>query len=155
MSHPVRHVGERSTVAEAARIMRDLDVGAVPVCDGQHRLVGVITDRDIALRVAAEGCDSAATEVKDVMTRDPIACDVDSRLSDVAGVMEKFQIRRVPIVDSSDKVVGLVTLDDLLALLSEEMADMGKGIAGALFRRPSQSEPAETAMPLNWIICYL
>jgi CBS domain-containing protein len=80
---------------------------------------------------------------------------VDKGLHDLTAVMHTHHVRRVPIVDSSDKVVGLVTLDDLLALLSEEMADMGKGIAGALFRRPSQSEPAETAMPLNWIICYL
>ena len=127
MSHPVRHVGERSTVAEAARIMRDLDVGAVPVCDGQHRLVGVITDRDIALRVAAEGCDSAATEVKDVMTRDPIACDVDSRLSDVAGVMEKFQIRRVPIVDQG-YLVGIVSVADL-ALETEDAALTGRVVS--------------------------
>jgi len=141
-------------VAEACHLLREKNVGCVIATDGGH-VRGILTDRDIALQVTGEKRDPQQTTVREVMHANPIRISVDKGLHDLTAVMHTHHVRRVPIVDSSDKVVGLVTLDDLLALLSEEMADMGKGIAGALFRRPSQSEPAETAMPLNWIICYL
>jgi CBS domain-containing protein len=141
-------------VAEACHLLREKNVGCVIATDGGH-VRGILTDRDIALQVTGEKRDPQQTTVREVMHANPIRISVDKGFHDLTAVMHTHHVRRVPIVDSSDKVVGLVTLDDLLALLSEEMADMGKGIAGALFRRPSQSEPAETAMPLNWIICYL
>ena len=141
-------------MAEACHLLREKNVGCVIATDGGH-VRGILTDRDIALQVTGEKRDPQQTTVREVMHANPIRISVDKGLHDLTAVMHTHHVRRVPIVDSSDKVVGLVTLDDLLALLSEEMADMGKGIAGALFRRPSQSEPAETAMPLNWIICYL
>ena len=141
-------------MAEACHLLREKNVGCVIATDGGH-VRGILTDRDIALQVTGEKRDPQQTTVREVMHANPIRISVDKGLHDLTAVMHTHHVRRVPIVDSSDKVVGLVTLDDLLALLSEEMADMGKGIAGALFRRPSQSEPTETAMPLNWIICYL
>ena len=141
-------------MAEACHLLREKNVGCVIATDGGH-VRGILTDRDIALQVTGEKRDPQQTTVREVMHANPIRISVDKGLHDLTAVMHTHHVRRVPIVDSSDKVVGLVTLDDRLALLSEEMADMGKGIAGALFRRPSQSEPAETAMPLNWIICYL
>jgi CBS domain-containing protein len=89
------------------------------------------------------------------MHANPIRISVDKGLHDLTAVMHTHHVRRVPIVDSSDNVVGIVTLDDLLVLLSEEMTDMGEGIAGALFRRPSPSEREASPMPLNWIMSYL
>jgi predicted transcriptional regulator len=79
---------------------------------------------------------------------------VNRKLSDLTTVMHTYHVRRVPIVDEQDKVVGLVTLDDLLVLLSNEMGDMRESVSGALFHPPAPIEHLE-AMPLDWISSYL
>ena len=142
------------SVAEACRLLQEKNVGCVVATDGDQ-VRGILTDRDIALKVAGEKRDAQRTTVREVMRANPICISVNKSLHDLTAVMHAHHVRRVPIVDAGDKVVGIVTLDDLLVLLSEEMSDMGKGISGALFRKPSPSEPAETDMPLNWIMSYL
>jgi signal-transduction protein with cAMP-binding, CBS, and nucleotidyltransferase domain len=107
------------------------------------------------LKVAGEKRDPQQTTVREVMHANPLCISVDKGLYDLTAVMHAHHVRRVPIVDAGEKVVGIVTLDDLLVLLSEEMSDMGKGISGALFRKPSPSESAESDMPLHWIMSYL
>jgi CBS domain-containing protein len=142
------------SVAEACRLLQEKNVGCIVATEsGQVR--GILTDRDVALKVTGEKKDPQHTKVRDVMRADPIRIAVDKSLHDLTSLMHVHHVRRVPIVDGGDKLLGIVTLDDLLMLLSEEMADMGKGISGALFRRPSPSGPAETVMPLDWLMSYL
>ena len=142
------------SVAEACRLLQEKNVGCVVATDGDQ-VRGILTDRDIALKVAGEKRDAQRTTVREVMRANPVRISVNKGLHDLTAVMHAHHVRRVPIVDAGDKVVGIVTLDDLLVLLSEEMSDMGEGIAGALFRKPSPSEPTESDMPLNWIMSYL
>lgn len=102
------------SIARAARLMRDLDIGALPVVDdwSARRLLGVITDRDIATRCSAEAHEASCV-VRDHMSTEPlVTCPADAHLLDVIRTMERHQLRRVPIV-IADEVVGMVTLADI------------------------------------------
>jgi CBS domain-containing protein len=101
-------------LSEAARTMRDLDVGILPVVDGagSRRLLGVVTDRDITVRAVAEGRDGASL-VEQCMTRGVEPCHPDDRVRDVLHVMERERVRRVPVVDHSGALVGIIAQADL------------------------------------------
>ena len=99
-------------ICEAAKVMKDYDVGMLPVCDGE-RLVGSLTDRDLAIRAVAEGADSLSTKVKEVMTSNVCWCFEDQDLEDAAKIMEEKQIRRLPIVNRGKRLVGIISLGDL------------------------------------------
>ena len=101
-----------STVQEAAEMMGELDVGALPVGTAEHML-GVLTDRDILYRLVARGLDATATTAAEVMTTPVIACDVDDTVSGVMDAMASHHIRRMPVQDARGRVVGWVTLADL------------------------------------------
>ncbi len=109
------------TVATAATIMLDRDVGLLPVVESieSKKLIGVLTDRDLAIRIAAEGLDPRTTRTGEIMTRDPGTCSPDDHIDAVIEVMEKRQVRRVPIVDNTGRLVGIVAQADL-ALRSAE-----------------------------------
>ena len=109
--HP-ETVGPDAQVMQAAQIMQRLDVGVLPVCDGE-RLVGVVTDRDITLRSTAEGRDPKETPVRDVMSTNPICCHEDQDVAECVELMEQRQIRRLPVVDNAQRLVGIVSLGDL------------------------------------------
>ena len=116
-----------STVQEAARLMRDGGFGAIPVVDDQSRLevVGIITDRDIAIRHVAEGHDGSC-RVGDHMTRDVECVRADSDLDDVEDLMSDEQIRRIPVVDANDRLVGMIAQADLSRHAGEE--DVGQTV---------------------------
>jgi CBS domain-containing protein len=97
---------------DAALKMRQLDIGALPIRDGD-RLVGMLTDRDITIRATAEGRDPANTQVRDVMTPQVVYCFEDQDASEVAKLMQEKQIRRLPIFNREKKLVGIVSLGDL------------------------------------------
>jgi CBS domain-containing protein len=112
MTREVEVIRPNASIKEAAKKMKDLDVGAIPVCDGQ-RLQGVVTDRDIAVRAVAEGRDSARTHVADIMSKDLAYCFEDDQVEEAATLMEMKQIRRLPILDRNKQLVGIVSLGDL------------------------------------------
>ena len=120
MTTDVKVVRPDDTIQEAARQMADLDVGAIPVCDGR-RLQGMITDRDITIRATADGR-SSDTPVKEVMTADVVWCSADDNTQDVLDRMADEQIRRIPVIDSDRNLVGIVALGDL-AIEDEENVD--------------------------------
>lgn len=105
-------------ICEAARIMRERDIGMLPVCDGE-RLVGSITDRDLTIRAVAEGSDPLTTQVREVMTPKMFWCYDDDDIEDAAQLMEEKQIRRLPIINREKRLVGIVSLGDL-ALRSDD-----------------------------------
>jgi CBS domain-containing protein len=106
---------------EAAVKMRELDVGALPVCDGD-KLQGVITDRDIAIRLVAEGRDVVDTKVGDIMTPGVSYCFDDQTVEEAVMLMEAEQIRRLPILNREKNLVGMLSLGDL-ALRTEGTED--------------------------------
>jgi CBS domain-containing protein len=112
MTRNVEIISPETTLREAAQKMRDLDVGSLPVCDGE-RLKGMLTDRDITIRATAEGRNPDSTQAIDVMTAAIFYCYEDQDVAEAAQVMEKKQIRRLPIVDRNKKLVGIVSLGDL------------------------------------------
>ena len=120
MTSEVQVVQPDDTLQDAAAIMAEQDVGALPVCDGS-RLQGMITDRDIAVRAVANGRDSD-TPVREVMSEDVIWCSEDDDTQDVLGRMGDRQIRRIPVVDANRNLVGIVSLGDL-AIEDEENVD--------------------------------
>ena len=101
-----------ATLQEAAGQMKKLDVGALPVCDND-RLVGVITDRDIAVRSVADGHDPTADHVRDAMTPGIVYCFEDQDASEAAKLMAEKQVRRLPVLDRNKRLVGIVSLGDL------------------------------------------
>jgi CBS domain-containing protein len=102
-----------STAREAARLMREHDCGCVPVVEGEsNRVVGVVTDRDIACRCVAEGR-GAETAVREIMTKDPQCCHPGDDIAAVEQIMMRAQVRRVPVVDANGNCVGMIAQADL------------------------------------------
>lgn len=103
------------SVGQAARLMRRERVGSVPVVtdDRRRELIGILTARDLAIKIVGESRDANRTNVYDVMTRAVIACRDDDDISSAALAMEEHQIRRVPIVDYSGQLIGIISHGDV------------------------------------------
>ncbi len=112
MSSDVQVVEPQESLRRAALLMQEYDVGALPVCDGE-RLLGMVTDRDIAVRAVAEGLDPEEACVSDVMSENLEYCSEDQDCEDVMRLMGERQIRRLPVVDGHHKLVGIVSIADL------------------------------------------
>jgi CBS domain-containing protein len=114
MTQNPRVVTPETPVQEAARLMKTEDTGVLPVVESEasRRLVGMITDRDIAIRVVGDGMTSA--QVRDAMTSDPRTCREDDSVKDVMRVMADAQVRRIPIVNDGGAVVGIVSQADVV-----------------------------------------
>ena len=112
MTREVEAVRPDETVKEAAQLMKTLEVGMLPVSTGD-RLVGMLTDRDITVRVVAEGYDPATTQVCSVMTPESVSCFEDQDVTEAARAMEERQIRRLPVLNRKKQLVGIIALDDL------------------------------------------
>jgi len=102
-----------ASLQEAAAKMKALDVGALPVCGDDDRLVGMITDRDITVRSSAKGESPAEVRVADVMTPEVLYCFEDATVEDAALLMEQKQVRRLVVLDRDKRLVGIVSLGDL------------------------------------------
>jgi CBS domain-containing protein len=105
-------------ICEAAIVMKQCDIGMLPVCDGEQ-LVGTITDRDLAIRATADGCNPLRTSVKNVMTPNVFWCYDDQNIEEAAQLMEEKQVRRLPVVDRDKRLVGIISLGDF-ALRSQD-----------------------------------
>lgn len=111
MSSDVRTASPAETIREAARIMRDIDAGFLPVGEND-RLVGMVTDRDIAVRGVAEGL-APDTPVRDVMSREVHYVYSDQPVEDAAIAMGKLQVRRLPVLNRDKRLVGIISLGDV------------------------------------------
>jgi CBS domain-containing protein len=105
-------VSEKDSLRDVARIMKDKDTGVVPVVDGK-KVIGLITDRDIVVRGLAEGKNLENASVNDLMTRSVRSVRDDSSVNDALELMTKAEIRRVPVVNSNDELVGILSLGDI------------------------------------------
>jgi CBS domain-containing protein len=119
-------VSDKDTIRDAARIMAKEDTGVVPVVDGR-KVIGMVTDRDIVVRLVAEGKDPAKARVNEYMTKSVRSVKEDTLVAEVLSVMSSAQIRRVPVVNASDELVGIVSIGDI-STESNEDDRVGKAI---------------------------
>lgn len=127
MTTGVSTVSPSTKVGEAARQMRDLNVGSLPVVDRQE-LVGIVTDRDITIRVTADGLNPDEVMVKDVMTSNPTTISPDQTVDEASRVMSRQQVRRLPVVENG-KLVGILALGDV-ATDPESQNEAGTALTG-------------------------
>jgi CBS domain-containing protein len=111
-------VGENETLVDAARKMRDLDVGALPICGEDNRLKGMLTDRDIVVRCVAEGGDPATAVASQFAQGKPVTIGADDSVDEALEMMTKHQIRRLPVIDGHT-LVGMLSQADVARELSE------------------------------------
>jgi CBS domain-containing protein len=133
-SKPALTVAPDTTVQEAAHRMATRRVGALVVVDAERRPRGVITDRDIVVGVVAAGKDPAAVRVTQLTRRRAVVIDEDAGIFDAARLLSRRGVRRLPVVDRAGKLVGLISLDDLLILLGSEMGHIASALASELGR---------------------
>jgi len=122
MTEDPRSIGASASVVEAARLMREDDIGSLPITDDE-KLVGMITDRDITTRVVAEAADPGMTPVGDVYSRDLISVEPDKDLEEALQLMARHQVRRLPVVENG-RLIGIVAQADIA--LSENEAKTGE-----------------------------
>ena len=128
MTPSPRTIASSATVGEAAQVMRDEDVGSLPVVH-QDRLVGVVTDRDIAVRVVAEGRDAATTAVVEVASDRPVTVEPSADLDQALQLMSEHQVRRLPVVDG-DRLVGVIAQADIARLgKDKQTGDLVQGVS--------------------------
>lgn len=112
MTSDPRSIAPSTTVQEAAKLMRDADVGPIPIVEN-GTVAGILTDRDIVLRVVAEGKDPASTTVGEVASRDLVTVDPEQTLDEALRLMAKHQVRRLPVSEEDGKLVGIVAQADI------------------------------------------
>jgi CBS domain-containing protein len=112
-------VGEHESLQRAAQLMRELDVGALPICGDDNRLKGIVTDRDIVTQCIAQGYDPASTSAGQLAQGQPVIVVSDADVSEVLRAMESNQIRRLPVIEDHE-LVGMITEADLSRHLPEQ-----------------------------------
>jgi CBS domain-containing protein len=122
-------------VAKAAGLMKSENIGSLPVIENEQtkKLVGIVTDRDLALKIIAEGRDAKSTQVEAVMTRKVLTCRAEDDLQKALDVMSEHQLRRLPVMDSDNKMVGIIAQADVATRVNqpEKTAEMVKEISQA------------------------
>jgi len=120
-------VNQGADLKEVARIMKERDTGVVPVVDAGNKIIGLITDRDIVVRGLAEGKDLADCRVDELMTKQIRSVKEDTPIDDVLTLMQSAEIRRVPVVNGQNELIGIVSLGDI-AVSTDKDGKVGKAI---------------------------
>lgn len=141
MTRQVRSIGPQDSLQRAARWMHELDVGALPVCNGRA-LLGMITDRDITVRATAAGLDPKQACVSDVMTMAVHWCLPDQPIADVLRRMGEAQVRRLPVIDGEEELIGIVAISDLATRVQADLDQAMREIS-----TPSPAQPIATDAP--------
>jgi len=124
---------QNETVLKAARMMKSENVGSIPVIENDQtkRLVGIVTDRDLTLKIIADGLDAESTKVDSVMTQKVVTCHTEDDLQQALDAMAEHQLRRIPIVDNDNRIVGIIAQADVATRVDqpEKTAEMVKEIS--------------------------
>ena len=145
MTRGVRTLMPADTVTSAARAMDELNVGVIPVCDGE-KLVGMVTDRDIVVRGVAQELDAKTTVLADVMSTNVRTAREDEDVDEVLSEMAESQIRRLPVVDGQDRLVGIISLGDIAAKDPDEDADVAASLGNiSMPAEPDRSNQSKTS----------
>jgi CBS domain-containing protein len=124
-------VSVNDTLADAARKLRDLDVGAMPICGDDNRLKGMLTDRDIVVKCIAEGGDPKSTKVSELAEGKPVTIGADDSVEEILRTMKSHGVRRLPVIDGHD-LVGIVSQADVAKNLPEDkIGDLVEAISSA------------------------
>ncbi len=134
MKRNIECVAEDDAVQMAAQKMRDDNLGFLPVCENGSKVLGTITDRDIAIRVCAEDCSSSGTRVGDVMTREVVACLPSDDIAIAQGLMSRYHKSRMLCIDESGTLVGVISLSDI----AQFEADAGAKTLRAITKREAR-----------------
>ena len=135
MTRGVRSLSPQDTLQQAAQAMDELNIGSIPICNGE-KLVGMVTDRDITIRGVATGKPADRTALDEVMTPQVTWCYEDQALQEALDQMQDDQIRRVPVVDRAHRLVGILSLGDVAAKTGSTDSDVAETLAQI-------SEPSE------------
>ena len=119
MSGDAECIGENETVAEAARKMARLDIGSLPICGEDDRLKGMLTDRDIVVKVLAEGKDPESTKAGELGEGKPVTIGADDSVGEAIRTMKEHKVRRLPVIDGHE-LIGIVSQGDLAKNVDEE-----------------------------------
>lgn len=121
------------TASKAAQLMRNVDVGSIPVIENEQtrKLIGIVTDRDLALHVVADDLKASSVKVNDVMTREVVTCRTDDNIQMAVEAMAQNQLRRMPVVDRDQRLVGIIAQADVATRVnqSDETAEMVREIS--------------------------
>jgi CBS domain-containing protein len=128
MSEDVTIAAPAQTIRDAARMMRNIDAGFIPVGEND-RLVGMITDRDIAVRAIAEG-KGPETPIRDVMTKEVLYCYEDDDMDDISDQMAEQQVRRMPVLNRQKRLVGIISLGDIAQAADGDLARSAAALNG-------------------------
>jgi CBS domain-containing protein len=131
LRRPVCTLPPDAPCREAAQLLRDERVGCVVVSEDERPL-GIVTDRDLTVRVMAAGLDPDKTPLREAMSGEPVFLASDRGLDQLIATMRHERVRRIPIVDAEGRLEGVVTLDDLLPLLAGQLGELGEAIRGEL-----------------------
>lgn len=135
MTRGAHCVAPDSTIAAAAELMRLHDIGVLPVTD-QGTIVGMLTDRDIVVQIVADAGDAGTARVRDAMSTGSISVFEDQAVEEAVGLMQKYQVRRLPVLRRNGEIAGIVSLGDVAV-------DVHAGLSGRVLK-----EVSEPAMPL-------
>ena len=131
MSGGAECVGENESIDEAAKKLADLDVGAMPICGEDDRLKGMLTDRDIVVKVLAEGKDPSESKAGDLGQGKPVTIGADDSVEEALQTMTEHKVRRLPVIDGHD-LIGVVSQADLASELSDDkVGDLVESISAA------------------------
>jgi len=102
-------------VSDAAELMKNEHVGSIPIIEDKQtrKLIGIVTDRDLTIRIVAEGLDAKSTKVETIMTRNVVTCSAEDDLQKAVDTMSKHQLRRIPVVDEDNKILGIIAQADV------------------------------------------
>jgi CBS domain-containing protein len=139
----VRTIDVGASLREAARRMADEGVGCLVAVQGTAPR-GVLTDRDLAMRVLREGIDPDQGRVADVLAEDPLVVHAASPLRAASALMRRRAVRRLPVLDEQERLVGVIALDDLLGLLARELAGLADAVAAQAPRAGATTHEPET-----------
>lgn len=128
MNRGATTVTEDQTLLDAATMMKDLQIGSLPIQGGDGNLVGMVTDRDIVVRCVADGADASSTTAGSIAAGDVQCCDADDDIDTVLGAMREHQVKRMPVM-SGGNLVGMISESDLVAELSaEQVGHFAEGV---------------------------
>jgi CBS domain-containing protein len=131
MSGGAECIGENDTLADAARRLAELDVGAMPICGEDNRLKGMLTDRDIVVKALAQGRDPASTRAGELAEGKPVTIGADDSVDEALRTMKDHKVRRLPVIDGHD-LIGVVSQADLARSIDEDkVGDLVEAISAA------------------------
>ncbi len=137
MTKSVKMCDSTCTAKDAAQIMKKVNTGAVPVVDDNDHVVGIITDRDITLHTVAEGKEPSKVKIHDIMTKHVVTVHKEDLVDEAIKKMKENKIRRLPVIDDNNKLVGIISLGDIVVLSNiehetfEALEEISEPISGA------------------------